>query len=289
MLDPNHPGYPAAVHLANSGWPYQPLPKLDVSTLLWSNPELLGQLQQIGWGMPGQTVPTGALAFGLAPYEDARRQALITYGGIPSSVQVDDTIRQAAADATAGGYSTLARLAHQYQLANVASNARQGALGAVGSSAYGAGLRENLYRLNLNRADEQAKLMANLTGIRGNEAQLYQTATGQASSAVQATLKNLTDLFAQGYYQNPVAPPAANYRGLGTPRTNPTTFTAAPHGIAAYGTGTGRIGVLPTGRVPIGGGGPVGTFTAPTPTASKTFRPAAPHSSYGTPGARAPY
>lgn len=253
-IDINHPAYAAAMGLRNSGWQVPPV-RLDLEQLLRNDPMLQGQFRQLGWGFEGAT-GAGALQQQLLPLDERYRQALIQYGGIPSRVQADDTLRQLAQDQTTAGMSTLAQRAHDYQLANAAAAGSVGARGLGRSGAYGMHAMENLHNYNVQRGIDESTLMDALEGIRQQKAAAAQSALGQAQSLTTDATNRIFGQIQTGMIANPQPTPiqlgpqsASPY-----PQTSPFRFTASPQPTLAGGQPGNQFQFLPgRGRAPLGG------------------------------------
>ena len=238
-------------------------PAFDLEALLRNNPMLLGQFRQLGWDWNG---PTGAgqLQQSLLPTQEAYNQALINYGAIPEGMNVADSVRGSALDATRGGLSQLAQAAHAYQLANSQSTGAVGARGLGRSGAIGQHLMENLHGLNVNNATLQANLMNTLGGIRQQQAGLASTAMGQAQTATNDAMQRIVAQIQNSTIASPtnlthakLPLPAAPTPYV--PRTNPGSFTPSTQGQVASGTAGNRFQYVP-GR----GRAPLGSYASPT-------------------------
>jgi hypothetical protein len=284
-IDINHPGYAAAMGLAGSGFTARPTaPPLDVESLLRNSPYLQGQFRQIGYGLTdeaGNLKPLGYGALGgvLAPYENQYQADLIRYGGIPTGVQVSDTTRQLAEDASRSGFSELAQLQRGYRTNTAAGTTALAGRGLGFSGGIGQHMMRSLQDYDIDRATAEENLRARLTGYRSQQGAAVQSAQGQAQTAIQNALQLLSQQIQTGQIANPAGPGIGTLPATPKPqaapfRTNPNTFRPVSSGIRAYGTTpTNRIGLIPGGgRVPIGA-----PSLAPT------------RSGYGTPGQRALY
>lgn len=154
---------------------------LDYETLLKGDLDLQGLLGSI----------EAQRAQGKIGYEGNIRDALIRYGGVPAGYDTNQLTRDQAAESTASGFSTLARLRDAY-LRN--SSASLGSLIGRGLGQSGAVLqygRRNLHDYQLSQADAQTQLLGSLAQLaqgqqtqQGELAQQGYTATSDALNRI---------------------------------------------------------------------------------------------------------
>lgn len=191
----------------------------------WINqdPVRLAQLQGIG-GNVDQTV---------AGLQELADKGLINYGEIPTGYNVSDVVRRGAADATLGGISTTAQLAHNYGSYNAAAAGSLGARGAIRSGAYGAQALENQRAYRINQAQALLNLQNQLEGYHQQGLQARQTALGQMQTSDQDSLDRMIELIKAGVIAAPSSKPYVNPNLSYVPGVTPADQVQIPGGPVA--------------------------------------------------------
>src|SRR5262245_8128534 len=183
-------------------------PSLDLDALLRDDPFLRAQLL-------GIEAPVTA---GTAASDAAIRARLVKYGGLPEGPLVTDDIRtlfnnivdpvtrQAIADATSGGISTLAQLAEAFRVARSTSIGKLGAMGAIRSGEFGYEAAKDERNRNIAQAQALIDVMNSINESRASVLGLQQTAVGQRNQAI----KDAYDRFIANVKNNQIAAPTDN-------------------------------------------------------------------------------